>query len=45
MLVLLVKAVAMRSSQCGPASPALAEIVVQTIDSILNGIANDTLEG
>ena len=45
MLVMLVKAMAMRSSQCGPANPALAEIVVQTIDSILDGIANDILEG
>lgn len=45
MLVMLVKAVAMRTGQCGPASQALAEIVVKTIDSILNDISNDTAKG
>ncbi|MBA3910226.1 MAG: TetR/AcrR family transcriptional regulator [Rhodobacter sp.] len=44
MLVMLAKAVAMRTSQCGPASPALAAMVVQTIDQILTEIANDTAE-
>lgn len=44
MLVMLVKAVAMRGSQCGPASPALAAMVVQSIDMILNDISKDTPE-
>lgn len=41
MLVMLVKAVAMRSSQCGPATPAMAAMVVRTIDLILNDISSD----
>jgi AcrR family transcriptional regulator len=45
MLVMLVKAVAMRNSQCGPASPAMAAMVVRTIDLILNDISNDTVKG
>jgi AcrR family transcriptional regulator len=45
MLVMLVKAVAMRTSQCGPASPAMAAMVVRTIDLILNDVSNDTVKG
>lgn len=45
MLTMLVKAVAMRSSQCGPASPALAERVVLTIDQILTEISRDPAKG
>lgn len=45
MLVMLVKAMAMRTSQCGPASPALADQVVRIIDGILTEIANDKAEG
>lgn len=45
MLVMLVKAVAMRGSQCGTASPALAAMVVRVIDGILTDISNDTAEG
>jgi AcrR family transcriptional regulator len=45
MLVMLVKAMAMRTAQCGPASPALAAQVVGVIDGILAHISNDTAEG
>lgn len=45
MLVMLVKAMAMRTSQCGPASPALAEQVVRVIDGLLSEISNDKAEG
>ncbi len=45
MLVLLVKAVAMRTSEFGSANPALAARVVQTIDEILNDVSNDTAKG
>jgi AcrR family transcriptional regulator len=45
MLVMLVKAMAMRTCQCGPASPALAAQVVAVIDHILNDISNDKAEG
>jgi AcrR family transcriptional regulator len=45
MLVMLVKAMAMRTCQCGPASPALAAQVVAVIDGILNDISNDEAEG
>jgi AcrR family transcriptional regulator len=45
MLVMLVKAVAMRTSQCGPASPALAAMVVRTIDLIMKDISNDIPKG
>ena len=45
MLVMLVKAMAMRTAQCGPASPALAAQVVGVIDGILSHIANDKAEG
>jgi AcrR family transcriptional regulator len=41
MLVMLVKAMAMRTSQCGPAHPALSDQVVRVIDDILAGISND----
>lgn len=44
-LVMLVKAMATRTAQCGPASPALAAQVVGIIDAILNDIANDIAEG
>ncbi|NJS40030.1 MAG: TetR/AcrR family transcriptional regulator [Rhodobacteraceae bacterium] len=45
MLVMLVKAVAMRTSQCGPASPAVEAMVVRAIDMILNDISNDIAKG
>jgi AcrR family transcriptional regulator len=45
MLVMLVKAMATRTAQCGPASPALAAQVVAVIDGILAGISNDKAEG
>jgi AcrR family transcriptional regulator len=45
MLVLLVKATAIRTAQCGPASPALAAQIVTTIDRILTEISNDKAEG
>ena len=45
MLVMLVKAMATRTAQCGPASPALAAEVVAVIDRILSHIANDKAEG
>ncbi|MFN3992169.1 MAG: TetR/AcrR family transcriptional regulator [Tabrizicola flagellatus] len=45
MLVMLVKAMAMRTAQCGPASPALAAQVVAVIDRILTEISNDKAEG
>jgi hypothetical protein len=45
MLVLLVKAMAIRTAQCGPASPALATQVVAVIDRILSDISNDKAEG
>jgi AcrR family transcriptional regulator len=45
MLVMLVKAMATRTAQCGPASPALAGQVVAMIDRILNDISNDIAEG
>jgi AcrR family transcriptional regulator len=45
MLVMLVKAMATRTAQCGPASPALASQVVGVIDGILAHISNDTAEG
>lgn len=44
-LVMLVKAMAMRTAQCGPASPALAAQVVAVIDRILTEISNDKAEG
>ena len=45
MLVMLVKAMAIRTAQCGPASPALAAEVVAVIDRLLAQISNDTAEG
>ncbi|KAF0117035.1 MAG: TetR family transcriptional regulator [Rhodobacteraceae bacterium] len=45
MLVLLVKAMAIRTAQCGPANPALANQVVTVIDRILTDISNDKAEG
>jgi AcrR family transcriptional regulator len=45
MLVMLVKAMAIRTAQCGPASPALERQVVTMIDGILNQISNDIAEG
>lgn len=45
MLVMLVKAMATRTAQCGPASPALATQVVAMIDRILSDIYNDKAEG
>ena len=44
-LVMLVKAMAMRTAQCGPASPALAAQVVTLVDRILADISNDIAEG
>lgn len=45
MLVMLVKAMATRTAQCGPASPALQAQVVAVIDRILSDISNDIAEG
>ena len=45
MLVMLVKAMATRTAQLGPASPALAAQVVAVIDGILAEISNDKAEG
>ena len=45
MLIVLVKAMATRTAQFGPASPALAAQVVGVIDAILAEISNDTAEG
>jgi AcrR family transcriptional regulator len=45
MLVMLVKAMAMRTAQCGPASPALSAQVVAMVDRILSDISKDTKEG
>lgn len=44
MLVLLVKAVAMRSTQCDLAGPALHETVVRVIDQLLNDVSIDRKE-
>jgi AcrR family transcriptional regulator len=45
LLVMLVKAMATRTAQCGPASPALAAQVVAVVDRVLNEISNDVAEG
>jgi AcrR family transcriptional regulator len=45
MLVMLVKAMAIRTAQCGPASPELVAQVVAVVDRILTDISNDTKEG
>jgi hypothetical protein len=44
-LVMLVKAMAIRTAQCGPASSAMAEQLVVVIDRILTDIANDVSKG
>jgi hypothetical protein len=41
MLVMLVKAMAMRTAQCGPAGPALEAQVHAVIDRILADISTD----
>lgn len=45
MLVMLVKAMAMRTAQFGPASPALERQVHAVIDGLLADISTDTAEG
>jgi hypothetical protein len=45
MLVMLVKAMAIRTAQSGPADPALERQVVAVIDTILTSISNDIAEG
>lgn len=45
MLVMLVKAMATRTAQCGPASPALEAQVVSVIDRILKDVSSDRAEG
>lgn len=45
LLVMLVKAMATRTAQCGTASPALAAQVVAVIDRILLDVSNDRAEG
>lgn len=45
LIVMLVKAMAMRTALSGPANPALAAQVVDVIDRILNDISNDTAKG
>ncbi|MDX5350589.1 MAG: TetR/AcrR family transcriptional regulator [Paracoccaceae bacterium] len=45
MLVMLVKSMAMRTAQCGPASPALEAQVHAVIDGILAQVSNDKAEG
>jgi AcrR family transcriptional regulator len=49
MLVMLVKAMAIRTAQCGPASPTLVAEVVAIVDRLLaqiaDDISNDTAEG
>ncbi|MCU0733711.1 MAG: TetR/AcrR family transcriptional regulator [Hyphomonas sp.] len=45
MLVMLVKAMAIRTAQCGPASPELVAQVVAVVDRILTDISKDTKEG
>lgn len=45
LLVMLVKAMAMRTALCGPATPALEAQVVAMIDRILTDISNDIAEG
>ena len=44
-LVMLVKASAIRASQSGPASDDLARLVLRMIDQVLNDVSNDTAEG
>jgi AcrR family transcriptional regulator len=45
LLVMLVKAMAMRTALSGPANTALEAQVVSVIDRILNDISNDTAKG
>ena len=45
LLVMLVKAMAMRTALSGPANPALEAQVVAVVDRILNDISNDTAKG
>ena len=45
LLVMLVKAMAIRTALSGPANPALGAQVVAVIDRILNDISNDTARG
>jgi AcrR family transcriptional regulator len=45
LLVLLVKATAMRASQCGPAGNDLARLVLRMIDQTLTDISNDSAKG
>jgi AcrR family transcriptional regulator len=44
-LVMLVKAMAIRTAQSGPANPALTAQVVTLVDRILADISNDTAKG
>lgn len=45
LLVMLVKAVSMRSSQCGPAGADLTRLVLRIIDQTLSEISSDTSKG
>jgi AcrR family transcriptional regulator len=45
LLVMLVKAMAMRTAQFGPARPSLERQVVAVVDRILAEISNDTAKG
>jgi AcrR family transcriptional regulator len=45
LLVMLVKAMAMRTAQFGPAKPTLERQVVAVVDRILTDISNDTAKG
>jgi AcrR family transcriptional regulator len=45
LLVMLVKAMAMRTAQLGPAKPSLEAQVVAVVDRILTDISNDTAKG
>jgi AcrR family transcriptional regulator len=45
LLVMLVKAMAMRTAQLGPARPTLETQVVAVVDRILNDISNDRAKG
>lgn len=44
-LILLVKGMATRTAQFGPAAPALASEVMRVVDGILNRISNDIAKG
>ena len=44
-LILLVKGMATRTAQFGPATPALAAEVMRVVDGILNRISNDIAKG